>query len=248
MRFYLLIFICFGFMNSHSQTITRYYDSTWDETTKENAFYAKSVTKNGDLYDYKVYWMPSGKLKTKAAYTDSNFINGTGITVHYYESGNVEDSMYYNNKGKVVSADHYSENGYKDQHAFYDQTEDCLKAFRYDDKGNKLPGVFTYQRQAMFPGGLQGWISYLQTHLKADIPTRKKAPAGNYTVMVSFLVDKKGKISEVKAINNPGYGTAEEAVRAIQKGPDCLPAIQNDTPVVYRQKQSITFQVIEAKK
>src|SRR5206468_1154174 len=83
-------------------------------------------------------------------------------------------------------------------------------------------------------------IHFLQTNLKTDIPARKKAPVGRYTVIVSFLVDKKGKITEVKAENDPGYGTAEEAVRVIKTGPDWIPAVQNNVPVIYRQKQSIT--------
>ena len=71
------------------------------------------------------------------------------------------------------------------------------------------------------------------------------APPGNYTVVVSFLVDKEGNISEVKAENDPGYGTADEAVRVIQRGPKWKPAVQNGRNVIYRQRQSITFQVAE---
>ncbi len=103
----------------------------------------------------------------------------------------------------------------------------------------------TVQIQAKFPGGPDAWIKYLQRNLRSDTPTDNGAPAGNYTVIVSFLVDKTGAISEVKADNDPGYGTAAEAVRVIQRGPAWQPAVQNGRNVIYRQKQSITFQVIE---
>ena len=69
--------------------------------------------------------------------------------------------------------------------------------------------------------------------------------SGYDTVTVSFLVDKNGNISQVQALNDPGYGCAQEAVRVIQKGPKWTPAIQNGRNVIYRQKQSITFQVSE---
>ena len=68
---------------------------------------------------------------------------------------------------------------------------------------------------------------------------------GNYTVHLFFLVLKDGTVTEVEALQDPGYGCAAEAVRVIQKGPKWRPAIQNGRNVIYRQKQNITFQVTE---
>ncbi|MGI8951458.1 MAG: energy transducer TonB [Chitinophagaceae bacterium] len=100
----------------------------------------------------------------------------------------------------------------------------------------------TVQIEAKFPGN---WTSYLQRNLNADVPVQNGAPAGNYTVVVSFLVDKEGNISEVQALNDPGYGIGAEAERVIKKGPKWIPAVQNGRNVIYRQKQPITFQVTE---
>lgn len=103
----------------------------------------------------------------------------------------------------------------------------------------------TVQIQAKFPGGPDAWAKYLQRNLQSDVPTENGAPPGAYTVVVSFLVDKDGNISEVKAENDPGYGTAAEAVRVISRGPKWIPAVQNGRNVIYRQKQAITFKVEE---
>ena len=103
----------------------------------------------------------------------------------------------------------------------------------------------TVQIQAKFPGGPDAWIKYLQRNLRSDVPVENGAAPGKYTVIVSFLVDKDGNISEVKAENDPGFGTAGEAVRVIQRGPKWTPAVQNGRNVIYRQKQSITFVVNE---
>ncbi|BAV08947.1 outer membrane transport energization protein TonB [Filimonas lacunae] len=113
------------------------------------------------------------------------------------------------------------------------KTEDYDKEFK------------TVQIQAKFPGGDGEWRKYLERNLNRDLPVENGAPPGNYTVVVSFLVDKDGSISEVKSENSPGYGTAEEAVRVIKKGPKWIPAVQNGRNVIYRQRQSITFQVAE---
>jgi protein TonB len=106
--------------------------------------------------------------------------------------------------------------------------------------------VFTVvQIAAEFPGGIPAWSKYLERNLNRDLPVENGAPPGKYTVVVSFIVAKDGAISEVKAENDPGYGTAAEAVRVIKKGPAWKPAVQNGRNVIYRHKQQITFQVSE---
>ncbi|MBN8836472.1 MAG: energy transducer TonB [Sphingobacteriia bacterium] len=106
--------------------------------------------------------------------------------------------------------------------------------------------VFTVvQIPAEFPGGLQGWTKYLERNLNRDLPVENGAPPGKYTVYVTFIVDKEGNISDVQAENDPGYGTKDEAIRVIKKGPKWKPAVQNGRNVIYRHKQGITFQVSE---
>jgi protein TonB len=81
--------------------------------------------------------------------------------------------------------------------------------------------------------------------LNRDLPVENGAPAGRYPVTVSFVVARDGSISDVKAENDPGYGTAAEAVRVIQKGPNWIPAEQNGKKVIYRHRQTISFMVTE---
>lgn len=45
-------------------------------------------------------------------------------------------------------------------------------------------------------------------NFKNETPTDNGAPAGDYKVVVSFLVGKDGNV-EVVALNNTGYGIAE---------------------------------------
>jgi protein TonB len=106
--------------------------------------------------------------------------------------------------------------------------------------------VFTVvQIPAEFPGGLPAWSKYLERTLNRDLPVENGAPPGKYTVVVSFIVSKDGSISDVAAENDPGYGTKNEAIRVITKGPKWKPAVQNGRNVIYRHKQSITFVVSE---
>ncbi len=105
-------------------------------------------------------------------------------------------------------------------------------------------GAFTtVEITAQFPGGLVAWKKYLERNLNASLPAENGAQPGKYTVIVSFVVDNEGNISDVKAENAPGFGTEAEAIKIIKKGPKWVPAIQNGRKVAYRAKQQVTFVV-----
>lgn len=101
------------------------------------------------------------------------------------------------------------------------------------------------QEEPKFDGGKEAWLSFLNKNLKKEIPIEKGGPPGKYTVILSFIVDTKGKVSNVEAENDPGYGTAEEAVRVMKLSPNWIPAKQNGKPVVYKHKHTITYVISE---
>ena len=99
------------------------------------------------------------------------------------------------------------------------------------------------QIPAEFPGGQLGWANYLENNLNTDVPIKNGALPGRYQVIITFIIDKEGNITEVAAENNPGYGTMEEAIRVIKNGPKWVPASENGNNVKYYQRQAIVFGV-----
>jgi protein TonB len=99
--------------------------------------------------------------------------------------------------------------------------------------------------EASFKGGEGAWRKYLERNLNASAPVDNGASTGSYTVVVQFIVDKEGNISDVKATSSHGYGMEDEAVRVIKRGPKWEPAIQNGRQVKAYRKQPITFVVSE---
>jgi TonB family protein len=97
--------------------------------------------------------------------------------------------------------------------------------------------------EASFPGGDIKWRQYLERNANEKVATDNGAPEGTYTVVVQFVVDKEGRISDVRSLTNHGYGMEEEAMRAIKKGPKWSPAIHNGRQVKAYRKQPITFRV-----
>ena len=104
---------------------------------------------------------------------------------------------------------------------------------------------FIIEPSTVITDSQNGWKKFLEKNLNGFVPSENGAPAGTYTVNVTYIVDKNGMMLDVFAENNPGYGTAEEAVRVIKKLPIESPAQQDGKVVLFKGKQKITFVIFE---
>jgi protein TonB len=102
------------------------------------------------------------------------------------------------------------------------------------------------EKEANFPGGLPGWRNYLINNLNADVPIKNGAPVGKYTVLVQFKVCTDGSLCDIEAINNPGFGLTDEAIRVIKESGNWVPAEQFGRKVKSIYKQPISFMVEES--
>ena len=89
------------------------------------------------------------------------------------------------------------------------------------------------------------WKAFLERNLNGNVPTDNDAPPGTYTIVIQFVVDKEGNVSDLKPLTNHGYGMEQECIRALKKATKWEPAIQNGYPVKAYRRQPITFQVME---
>ena len=104
--------------------------------------------------------------------------------------------------------------------------------------------VFTQvEVNPQFTGGKEAWLKFLQANIKANIPVDNGAKAGKYTVVLKFIVNTDGTLSNVTCENDPGFGTCAEAIRFIKTTPKWQPAVQNGKKVNAYLKQPITFVV-----
>jgi Gram-negative bacterial TonB protein C-terminal len=97
--------------------------------------------------------------------------------------------------------------------------------------------------EASYPGGSSAWLKFLTKTVKGDVPMDNNAPAGTYTVMVQFIVNRDSSITEFKALTNHGYGMEQEVIRALHLSGKWIPAIQHGRPVRAYRKQPVTFRV-----
>ena len=94
-----------------------------------------------------------------------------------------------------------------------------------------------------FKGGIVGWNKFLKRNLNTDTPIQNDAADGCYISEVSFLVDEKGEISDIKLKKGGKYGTGKEAIRMFKITPPWLPAMVKGKAVKYRTIQEVRFMV-----
>ena len=115
--------------------------------------------------------------------------------------------------------------------------------------------IFTkVEIDAEFPGGTNGWTRYVTREIERNIDELQDDGRSG-TVVVLFIVDNEGGVSEVRALpcGEAGVGNclppnsklAEIAVNAIRKGPKWKPAVQNCRKVKAYRRQPVTFQLAE---
>jgi TonB-dependent SusC/RagA subfamily outer membrane receptor len=117
---------------------------------------------------------------------------------------------------------------------------------------NNVPtvvNVTNYQKNVtrvklpQFPGGEEALAKYLEQNLNHKLPQERGGPEGKYTVVLSFLVEEDGTLSNIEARTDPGYGTAEEAIRVIKNGPNWIPSERDGKKGNYLKRMSIEFTV-----
>ena len=94
--------------------------------------------------------------------------------------------------------------------------------------------------ESEYPGGASAWQRYLNKSLRYPQEAIDNEIQG--TVVVQFIVDKAGMVSEVEAISGPQQ-LRDEAARVIKKSGQWTPAVQNGRQVKSYKKQPIVFKL-----
>ncbi len=90
-------------------------------------------------------------------------------------------------------------------------------------------------------GGMEGWMKYLAESLQYPEEASKQGIEG--TVVMMFIINSDGSISDVETLRGVGGGCDEEAMRVIQNAPNWTPAQQGGKPVNCRMRLPVKFKL-----
>lgn len=99
--------------------------------------------------------------------------------------------------------------------------------------------IFTaVEHMPSFPGGWEKFNQYLQDSLRYPAEPRRNKLQGK--VMIDFIVERDGSLSNFRIISSPSTDFSNEAIRLLKDSPKWTPGIQNgnsarvlNTAVVY---------------
>jgi TonB family protein len=195
----------------------------------------------GDSFEY----FPNGKLYLAKRYVDIKFdklktdylielcndstgkalvTDGNGYYVGYdddfktvYEQGNVKDGLRDGEwKGRE------------------ENKHDTIIFVEQYDKGSMISGsatdkskqVYPYTRRQVepqFKGGMDALYNYLGN--KIEYPDRAARKGIQGMVMLKFVVEKDGSITDIEVLKTPSPDLSDEAIRVLKKSPKWTPGI-----------------------
>ncbi|UII25842.1 TonB family protein [Fulvivirga maritima] len=95
------------------------------------------------------------------------------------------------------------------------------------------------EEPAMPIGGFQSFYDYIRSNLNYPSEAMRLGIEGK--VMIQFVVDKTGDLTEIEVVKGIGVGCDEEAIRLIKNSPHWYPPYQRGTAVKQRIILPITF-------
>src|SRR5690606_5158457 len=93
-----------------------------------------------------------------------------------------------------------------------------------------------------FVGGDGALMQFLQKNLK--FPETAKNVDESKTVVIQFVITKNGKIEQIEALTNHGYGLEDAAIRVVKNMPQWIPGNQNGVPVNVRMQMPVRFAIL----
>lgn len=224
---------------------------------------------NGMLRDSTVYendkpvgsslsWHYNGYLSDSTYYAP----DGSSVSVKWFDNGAIASAGRYNAAGQKYGKWQFFT---KEAKPFSLETYDngILKAKNYlDENGNPVTDTTGYYLKALdltdeegwdktftkteieaeYIGGTIAWNRYLVKTLRYPSQAAENGIQG--IVVVEFIVDKDGTVSNVTAISGPETGGLKEiAIELVKKSGKWIPAIQNGHKVRAYKRLPITFKL-----
>ena len=94
--------------------------------------------------------------------------------------------------------------------------------------------------QPEFPGGIVAFYKFIGANFKVPIELK-----GSGKIMMTFMVEKDGTLSEFEILKDIGFGTADEVIRVLKLSPKWVPGSEHNEAV--RVKYSLPIQIEPSK-
>lgn len=223
-------------------------DADWKGTDLKNAHYLLRIKKlNDSSWQWDTYNILGPVIKTESfkdpdgnvAEGEFYFYNSKGRidSMHTYANGLAQGEWYYyNDTGRACIKKVFSNGKLIEVRDFI--KEDSMAKLMDDENDSIEDGE---EIESEFPGRAAGWQKYLKKNF--NYPERAINNKVEGLVIVQFIVDAKGYVTDPRIFKSVEFSLDEEALRLIRQSPQWIPAEQNGRKVKSYKRQPVQFQL-----
>ena len=219
-----ILFFLISYVVTSQDTI--YFDKELNKTTSDKLayFYKVSSQSNNNILVERRYFK-NGQIRNESFYLidqdDKKIANG--INKIWYDTGELHLEINYklgNKNGMFLS---YWKNGQLKRKDIYKNGK--LKGGEcWDEMGNNVK-YYDFEIRARFPGGETKFTQYIIRNFKYPEFSKRYKIGGK--MVIDFKVDKTGKLSNIKIVENINLEIDEELLRVLKYSPKWSPAFQD---------------------
>lgn len=178
---------------------------------------AKLLSQNIVLNGQSLTWNQNGIFISKLNYKD-NKLNGK--QTYYDNNGVISYTSKYENGKLINSSQSYKEQNEKISEKLYDNLSELTT-------------------KPEFPGGGSEFNNFINSNIKYPVFAQEKRVEGQ--VVVQFIINTDGTLSDIKVVNSVNFDLDKEATRIISILPNFIPGTINGVPVRVRLNIPINF-------
>jgi protein TonB len=97
------------------------------------------------------------------------------------------------------------------------------------------------EQMPSFPGGPSALMQYLSSNVRYPVVAQENGVQGR--VVISFVVEKNGSITDVRVVRSVDPALDREAVRVVKSMPNWIPGKQNGSAVRVKYNVPVTFRL-----
>lgn len=194
----------------------------------------ESTFKEGERVGKSISYYESGALKSEMQFVDGREISPRK---YFYENGKLERLCSIDT---VDNVSYYVSSKLHGSYEYYDSLGNKLCAGVYEDGINMNTDCYPapekdpkeiyvlVDEMPAFPGGEEAMMKYIFNEIKYPAVARQHFLSG--LVVIGFIVNKDGSLSDFKIKRGIDPSLAEEALRVIKTMPNWKPGLKNGKP------------------
>lgn len=216
---------------AQTDTLRIYYDADWTEISGPKKAVYYRIAYPGDSGQWHVRdFYKAGQLQMSGTFLNRAMQRSQGMFEWFYPDGTLKQKGLYANGRQVGEHFLYYENGQLDTYEKYDDSGKLLEDGLFARDGSK-----SVREMAEFPGGTKDMYKFIKKH------ARRPRRVGSGRVVVSFVVDTTGSVTNIETIQWSAPELVDIAVNMLEAMPKWKPAKRDQVPVSMKYNLPIVF-------